>query len=180
MSKRIWVMVLGFLGLAIGYAPLQAGGAQGDLTGKEVPMIISGSFASKELIPGDTWKVYLKASDSDGEMRYIVSEVYQPGWGDYPISRTRIRAENRRELDGYIYLNTLVPGGYAFLNFYTFRVTVQIQDKAGNFSKPVEFPVTFNARAIQDQPPAGVFKENDLGPILVQLHPFDVGGGDQH
>ena len=144
--------------------------------GKAVP-VITEAFASKEALPGSTWNVYLKASDPDGDMQYVVSVVYQPGWGDYPISRTRIPEDNRKELNGYVYLNTLIPGGYNFLNFFTFTLTVQIMDKAGHYSKPVVFPVTFNYRAIQEPPPPGVFQENPIGPILVNLHPFDVGGG---
>jgi hypothetical protein len=35
----------------------------------------------------------------------------------------------------------------------------------------VVFPVTFQARYIQEPPPAGVFKEQALGPIMVNLHP---------
>lgn len=154
---------------------------QEKMYGKAVP-VITESFASQEALPGSTWNVYLKASDPDGDMQYVVSVVYQPGWGDYPVSRTRIPEDNRKGLDGYIYLNTLIPGGYNFLNFFTFTLTVQIVDKAGHYSKPVVFPVTFNYRAIQEPPPTGVFKENAIGPILVNLHPFDVGGGggDQH
>ncbi len=144
--------------------------------GKAVP-VITEAFASKELIPGDTWKVYMKASDPDGDIHYVVSVVYQPGWGDYPVSRTKIREENGKEVDGYIYLNTLIPGGYEFENFYTYTLTVQVQDKAGHYSKPVQFSVAFNKRAVQEPPPPGVFKENALGAILVSLHPFDVGGG---
>ncbi len=103
--------------------------------GKAVP-VITEAFASKELIPGETWKVYLKASDPDGDIQYIDAVVYQPGWGDYPISRTKMREENGKEVDGFIYLFTLVPGGYEFENFYTYRLTVQVQDKAGHYSKP--------------------------------------------
>ena len=146
--------------------------------GKAVP-VITESFASKECLPGDTWKIYLKASDPDGDIDYVASVVYQPGWGDYPISRTRILEGSGKELNGYVYMNTLRPGGYNFLNFFTFTVTVQIMDKAGHYSKPVEFPVSFNYRAVQEPPPPGVFQENALGPILVKLHPFDVGGGEE-
>ena len=138
--------------------------------GKSVP-VITEVFASKQLRPGETWKVYLKASDPDGDMRYITAVVYQPGGGDYPISRTRIRRENGKELDGYIYLNTRGSAGYEFENFFTYWLTVQIQDKAGHHSEPVQFSVTFNLRAVQESPPPGVFKEQDLGPILVFLRP---------
>ena len=80
-------------------------------------------------------------------------------------------------MNGYIYLNTLIPGGYNFLNFHTIILTVQIQDKAGHYSKPMEFSLYFDPRAnVQEEPPNGVFKEQALGPIMVNLHPFDVGG----
>ena len=167
MDKKILATIFIVLGMAVGYAAL----AGAEATGKGTP-VFTQAFASKELRAGDTWKVYLKSSAADGDMRYIVSTLYQPGWGDYPVSRTKIQEENRKELNGYIYLNTLIPGGYEFLNFFTCTLTVQIQDKAGHYGKPVEFPVTFNARAVQEQPPTGIFKEDDLGPILVILHPF--------
>ena len=138
--------------------------------GKSVP-VITEVFASKQLKPAETWKVYLKASDLDGDMRYITAVVYQPAGGDYPISRTKIRRENGKELDGYIYLNTWRAGGFEFENFFTYWLTVQIQDKAGHHSEPVQFSVTFNTRAVQELPPPGVFKEQNLGPILVILHP---------
>jgi hypothetical protein len=174
MKNKFWFSVA-FLGFfSTGCAAMMMTGEE--RYGKSVP-IITESFASKGLIPADTWKVYLKASDPDGDMSYIVSTLYQVGWGDYPVSRTRIREEDRKELNGYIYLNTLIPGGYEFLNFSTIWLTVQIQDKAGHFSKPVEFALTFNKRAIQEMPAPGVFKEEDLGPILVNLHPFDTGDG---
>ena len=173
MNKKIVTTVFTVLGLAVGYAAL----ASAEATGKATP-VITQAFASNELRAGDTWKVYLKSSEPDGDMRYIVSTLYQPGWGDYPVSRTRIREENRNELNGYIYLNTLIPGGYNFLNFHTVTLTVQIQDRAGHYSKPMEFSLYFDPRATeQEEPPTGVFKEQTLGPIMVALHPFDVGGG---
>ncbi len=31
--------------------------------------VITSHFASSDLRPGDTWKIYLKASDSEGDMK---------------------------------------------------------------------------------------------------------------
>lgn len=109
--------------------------------------VVKEAFASSSLYPGDTWKVYLKASDPSGEMKYVVSEVSQPGAGEYPVSYTKVKPENAKELNGYIYLNTLIPSGYEFLNFSSLMLTVQIKDKAGHYSNPVQFALNFEPRA---------------------------------
>lgn len=77
---------------------------------RKIISVITQSFASTSLGAGDTWKVYLNASDSDGDMKYIVCTIDQPGIGTYPVSFTRIKEENRQELSGHIYLNT--GGGF--------------------------------------------------------------------
>jgi len=143
--------------------------------GKEAP-VITETFASKQMRPGDTWKVYLKASDPGGDMHKIVAVVNQPGLGPYPASYTKIQEGNGKELSGYIYLNTSGPYGSEWQNFLSFLVTVQIQDRAGHSSEPVSFPLSFQSRYTQEPPPPGKFKEQDLGPIMVVLRPTD---GDQ-
>jgi hypothetical protein len=118
--------------------------------------------------PGDTWKVYLKASDPGADMDYILGTVFLIGRKVYPVSFIKVREENSKEMNGYIYLNTLVPG-YEFLYFSSLNLTVQVRDKVGHFSQPVEFPLSFNPRAVQEQPPSGVFKDQTLGPVMTTL-----------
>jgi len=129
--------------------------------------VITQSFAAREVRPGDTWKVYLNASDPDGGLKNIYAIVEQPGGAEYPVSIIRIPGQNHKELSGYIYLNTWTP--YATLEFVSLKLTVQVQDRAGRFSAPVVFPLFIHSRAIQEPPPQGVFKEDDLGPVLVTL-----------
>ena len=136
--------------------------------------VITDSFASSRLRPGDNWKVYLNASDANGDMRDIVAVIEQTGVGGYSASYTRIKAENRKEISGYIYLSTLVPN-LNTLNWVNLKVIVQVRDMAGHFSKPVELPLSFSSRASQSPPPAGVYKEQDLGPIMTQLRTLDGG-----
>ena len=145
--------------------------------GKEAS-VITETFASKQMRPGDTWKIYLNASDPGGDMNKIVVLVNHPGLGPYPISFTKIKEGNGKELSGYIYLNTSGPYGSDWQNFLAISVTVQIQDRAGHFSEPVSFPLSFQNRYTQDPPPPGKFKEESLGPILVVLRPpdSDIGG----
>ncbi len=138
--------------------------------------VITETFASKQMRPGDTWKIYLKASDPGGDMHRIAAVVNQPGFGPYPISYTKIQEGNGKELSGYIYLNTSGPYGTEWQNFLSLSVTVQIQDRAGHYSDPVSFPLSFQSRYTQEPPPSGKFKEQDLGPIMVLLRPSD---GDQ-
>ena len=143
---------------------------------KSVP-VITQSFASSELRPGDTWKVYLKASDPDGQMKNLYATVFQYGKGPYPISITRIKEGDSRDLSGYFYLNT---GNEPAMQFVNLILTLNIQDKAGNFSATVSFPLALNAASVQQSPPAGVFQEKDLGPIMVTLKPSNDGDHHRH
>lgn len=173
VRKTIWALGL-FLFLA-GCAT--TGGAPGGGTASPgSPPVITAAFASKTLVPGDTWKIYIKATDPDGDMKYVFASVYQTGRGDYPASRTRLSSENGRELNGFVYLNTLVPGGYDFLYFVTLTVTISIQDSAGHYSRDAVFPLSFAGTYEQEPPPPGAFQEQSLGPILVILRPFDADG----
>jgi hypothetical protein len=143
--------------------------------GKAAP-VITASFASQELRPGDNWKIYLKASDPDGDMESIVAVVDQKGVGSYPLSSTKLKEGNGKELSGYVFLNTSGPYGDSWLYSYSLTITVQIKDKAGHYSQPVVFTVSFDLRYTQQSPPPGTFEENNLGPILVELRPIDGGG----
>jgi hypothetical protein len=135
------------------------------------PPAIGKSFASDQLRPGDLWKIYIQASDPDGDMESIVSVVEQTGTGAYPPSFTRIKAENGKEASGYIYLITNGPSGFDFLYNQQLTVSIHIRDKAGHTSQPVSFKVLLLAGKVQKTPPAGGFQEKELGPILVTLRP---------
>ena len=161
MKNKILTMLI-VLFLAMGYAPLRNAGGSGEAT-----PVITQSFASKEASPGDTWKVYLKASDPDGEMKNIYAVVDQPGMGQYPLSIIKVTRENQKELSGYIYLSTSIPESP--LNNVNLTLTVQVQDRSGNFSQPAVFPLTLNTRSFQEAPPQGVFKDQALGPVIVKL-----------
>lgn len=132
---------------------------------KGVP-IITRSFASPQVSPGDIWRVYLSASDPDGDMKAVYCIIDQPGMGTYPVSITRIREDQQRELSGYFYLTT---AGMAGLNFGNLVLKIQIRDQAGNFSEPVSFSLSFNPRAHQEEPPPGLFQDKELGPIMITL-----------
>jgi hypothetical protein len=174
MNKKIFALIVAFI-LAIGWAMVEPRAAQTPAEGKGTP-VITQSFASTQIRPGDAWKIYLKASDPDGKMKYIFATISQPGVGTYPVSITRIKDENQKELSGYISLNTAPIGSTQFFNL-TLTLTVNIQGAGGVFSQAAVFPLFFQPKAGQERPPEGIFKEQYLGPIMVTLKTVSRGRG---
>jgi len=134
--------------------------------------VITCSFASREICPGDTWKVYIHATDPDGDMKTIICAVNQAGRGSYPVSYVRVPEGQGGELSGFIYLNT---GAGERLPFIHLTLEVEIQDRAGNLSRPVFFVLAFNPRTEQEAPPPGLFQDQEIGPIMVSLD-LQTGG----
>lgn len=178
MKKGI-VAGMAIMMLIAGCAAMMSLEEKEKIYGKEAP-VISETYASKYMQPGGNWKVYLKASDPDGDMESIVATVDMVGSGTHPVSYTRIGDGNRKELSGYVSLSTSNPSGDAWLNNLTLTLTVQIKDRAGHLSKAVPFPLEFNSRYVQEPPPPGVFPEQYLGPIIITLRSFhdDQGSGE--
>jgi len=144
------------------------GGKKGGMTvreGENAP-VITGSFASQKLGVGETWDIYLQATDLDGDMKRIVCLLEEPGYGPHPVTFIRIREKHRRNLSGSIYLKTKTDFGFGFASCL---LTVQIEDSKGHYSNAVSFPVTLNPRFTQESPPPGTFQEEDLGPIQITL-----------
>ena len=83
------------------------------------------------------------------------------------MSIIRVKEENRKELSGFIYLWTLTP--WYPRDYVNIGLTVQVQDKSGNFSQTAFLPLSLTSRASQEAAPQGVFKEEELGPIMGNL-----------
>jgi hypothetical protein len=175
--RKLWVLGVAVLMLTTACAYFRGMKERERIYGTESP-VIHESFASKQAIPGEPWKVYLKASDPGGDMDRVVAKVFQPGKGTYPISFTGIKPENGKDLSGYVFLNTQAPSGVGWMDFLEIQLSVQIVDKAGHFSDPVSFSLFLSARSTQELPTPGHFKEQNLGPILVNIVPIDGGAGD--
>jgi general secretion pathway protein A len=138
---------------------------------QEGPTIIR-AFASKKIRPGDIWKIYLKASHPNGGMKYIFSTIERAG---SHLSIIILQEENREHFSGYIYLNTFGMSNSPGL--MTLTLTIWIKDAAGHLSQPMVFPLDFHNNIIQEKPPKGLFKEQELGPIMVQLQRMTDTGG---
>ena len=93
--------------------------------------------------------------------------------GTTAVSHTRIKENDRREINGYLYWYP-GPDSYAVPEMV---MTIQIQDMAGHFSNPVSLPLRIQLSGSQESPPQGVFQEKDLGPVMITLQPKGGNGG---
>ena len=147
--------------LTVGCATMMSFEEGEKLYGKEAP-VITETYASKKMNPWDTWKVYLKASDPDGDMESIVATVHMVGSGTHPVSFTRIQDGNRKELSGFVSLST--PSGEAWLNSLTLTLTVQIKDRAGHLARRWPFLWSSIADMSRNLLLRESFRNNTLAP----------------
>lgn len=117
------------------------------------PPELLGYYASKEIDPGETWNVYLKGKDVDGDMKYIVAVLSLKGEGGYADSEIWLKGENRSEFDGYIFLNT-PPDDILGDEMDTLIVSIYIRDWAGNKSRTVKLPLSFEIGRVTETVPA--------------------------
>jgi TolB-like protein len=137
------------------------------------PYIVK-SFTVKKIKYGDILKIYLEAEDPDGEMVRIGTEVDQTGYGRYPISWVSIKPADRKRFKGYLQWNTFSSKASILSDGTSLTLSVFVSDKAGNKSKPVVFPITFESgvKSASSFPLPPPFDQKDakrLGYIDVEL-----------
>lgn len=125
------------------------------------PPVITGSYASDKLSPGDIWRIYLQANDPDGDMLRFVCVFDQVGYGPYSSAYVPIKKRNRTELMGYLFFHSSAGAGLRMPEWTRLRLTVYVRDKGGNDSNKVDFPLVLSRGARQESPPAPF----DNGPL---------------
>ena len=175
MIKKTVQVVLVFL-LLSGCAAYQH---PGDTTDADHPPVILATYAPEVIRPGSVWRVYLKATDPDGDLKEIVAVMWQTGYGYYPTDITRIKKDDAKEVAGYLYLNT--PPEPTLLSD-RFVLTLLVRDRQGNKSEPVEVPLHFDYVPPEKLPEAWQpVADNQLGGILIRIQSsfrYNLGGED--
>ncbi len=159
------VSIVLFLGCA---TPQQCRDPAGAGTGQ--PPAILDSYAASVIRPGGTWRVYLHAKDNDGDMKDIAALITQTGVAPYPTSFTPVKAEDGKEMTGYLYLNTSAR----HRNLINDRLTLKlmVRDCLGNKSKAVEFPLRFDYGPPEETPAKWKETANrQLGAIMIDIEP---------
>ena len=120
---------------------------------KGQPPELLGSYAVKEVHPGETWNIYLKAKDADGDMKYIVAVLSLEGVDSSLTSEIWLKGEDRAEFEGYIFLNT-PPGEILVAGVAKLSASVFIRDWAGNKSQTIILPLAFEPGRTPEDVPA--------------------------
>ena len=138
MLKRTLIMIALTL-IVWGSGSCTKLGRQSQTGGGEAPEIID-YYAADVIRSGETLRVYLKASDKDGDMRNFIARLSQTGRGETGISSTRIEEQHSEEVAGYLALRT--PRDRR-LGRDRFPLRILVEDSQGNRSETVEFPLRF-------------------------------------
>ena len=131
------------------------------------PPVILDSYAAKSIRPGANWRVYLKAQDVDGDMKYIVAILRQAGVGYYTNNFTYLKGVDREGFAGYLLLRT--PSDTTLVGD-EFELMVLVRDCQENKTEPIYFPLTFDLKAPQGIPEEWETASNRrLGNILIDI-----------
>ena len=174
IKKYLLMIPLAFV--AMGLSLLRTAEAKGN------PPEIIFSWAQSTIRQGDDWRIYISATDPDGDMTRIYCRVDQPGGQVYRSDMTNIKSGMEGHLSGYLVLRT-----YSSQDLFgtSFTLLVIIADRAGNESKPVSFPLTIDGDRMQPPPfdrfPPGALKQLNqrIGYIDINLmRTQSTGGGN--
>jgi hypothetical protein len=131
--------------------------------------VIEGYYAVNSVRPGETWNVYLKGKDEDGDMKYIAATMHEAGAG-YDTSETFLKGENSAEFAGYLLLET--PADMTLLeDMDNLSMKIFIRDWAGNESNAIDLPLTFVEHETHESIPGNLqdAAKNRLGAIDVDI-----------
>ena len=137
--------------------------------------IIEATFAKDKIVSGDTWKIYINASDEDGDMKAFACTIYQDGIYAHPLDKVKIKEDQKKKLSGYLCLAT-----DAFQNLWGVNVELHLNiiDCAGHWSEAKIIKMKLGSRKSKKEADKNVFKEMPLGNIFIKLvNPSAYEGG---
>jgi hypothetical protein len=157
VALGIW-MVLGLILMAPLHSQAQAAAAH------SAPRLDS-VWAANEVDSYGAWKIYLKGSDRDGDLKFIHVWLNVPGTASTP-NRLTICADQRSSISGYLVLYSYELGGGPGMLFGSpIRMAVTLEDKAGNRSETSWVAASFYLGVRQASPATGAYEARYLGTV---------------
>lgn len=165
MLKRM-LFVVAVAGLVMGCAALQPYISPPPVDRGQAPIIVD-SYAANSIAPGDTWLIFIRAEDPDGNLKSLTAVLWQAGIGYYPTEVTMLRPEFTKAFSGYLYVRTPVD---FTLNWDELELTLYLRDSLNNRAQPVKFPLRFDMAAKQVVPEKWREASNNLiAPIMIRI-----------
>ncbi|UCG13554.1 MAG: hypothetical protein JSU72_03485 [Deltaproteobacteria bacterium] len=131
------------------------------------PPVIVDHYAAKEISPGNSWRVYLRAKQGDGAMKHIVAIVTQRGRGPYATCFIAIKPEESKQFAGFFFLRT-PPNPNLTQDQFTMKV--RVSDCQGNETEPLEFTLNFELGASQVVPDSWKpVADHKLGALMIDI-----------
>jgi len=148
------------LGLVLGLMVL---GSAMVSSAQEAP-VLEKVWAPAELNSGKLLKIYIKASDPQGDMRWLVVSGGRAG-GTHPTGAVPIRLKKSlgKDLNGYIYWDT----SKAFIKEAILMAEILIEDWKGNESETKSVTVKIVSKGAKAEKVPADFREVEIGPIMV-------------
>ncbi len=122
-------------------------------------------WAQPEIGDGAFWKIYVRASDPDGDLDKVSVFFGQLG-ATYPPSTLIVPASQRKGINGAALIWALLNGHGATSTIYG-TAEIHVEDRAGNVSnsKTVAFQVLQQELEDKGEPPAGFKRLANLGNL---------------
>ncbi len=119
-------------------------------------------WAPAEINSGDLLKIYLKASDPTGDMKFLL--VTAGGAGiTKPVGFVMIRLKKGigKDLNGYVYWDS----SRSTVKEGSTTVEIIVEDRKGNESEAKSVNIKMVTRGAKEEKPPADFQEVEIGPI---------------
>ena len=140
--------------------------------------VIRALAAQNEIGIGNLWKIYIHATDPDGDIDQIYVSFAQPG-GSYP-SLPLVLSRPMKEINGAVLTwTTLAGSGFQMGAIYA-SAEIRVEDRAGNMSEPKTIEFTLGSFGPEDKfVPPPPFKKNLIyGQVYFPIQSEDDLVGD--
>ena len=126
------------------------------------PPVLDGWYASPTATWGQTWKIYIKAHDVDGDLWEARFNIDQLGvtYSDAD-AYTILTKEYWNGIDGYFFLQ--IPDRSMSFGPINLVMSVVLMDRGGRKSQEIQIPLKVGLQP--QQPPPGGFADRPIGPI---------------
>ncbi len=120
---------------------------------------------------GDPLRLYFRASDPDGDMKFVLTDVgYRADVMGKPLypGATRLRGEDQKSVSGCLVWDSSRAVAARSGTEIAGVIAIWVEDAAGNSSAKKNLPVTIRQSGANVQkPPAGEFSERVVGNIII-------------